>query len=121
EFSKVYLSLQLDTRNAATEFEKIEEQDRQATEERAYHAQLNASQYLDDYSMRFGDHQGWETWRLPFDAINSGQSAFTQPVPAALTPHFPVWADKSAFVEQRFLSLLPINHSSYKTSAGLWK
>jgi len=115
EFAKEFLGLQLDTRKAESEFEKIEKQDKQAAEEIA----IKAATYYTDYAdYPPATNPTWQSWNTNYLGNQPFRYQFNTMGDESYVP-FSAPADPVS--QSKYLTLLPINGAIYQSSTGKWK
>lgn len=109
EFAKQFLGLNFDTKKAESEFEKIEKQDRQATEQGTFPA-LN---YYANYPWNTDGEVPWGgTQPISFKYNVGAPNPFMQYVP--LPP-------EDSESKNKYFALLPLNGFVYGSRTGKWK
>jgi hypothetical protein len=124
EFAKQFLNLKVDTRDAESEFEKIEKQDKEAAERNEGETSTASSQAvsykLPAYQMNVGYSAGQtanQWWgRMP-DSYGPPMNQWWGEVPSTYISLKPVDAKR----KNKLYSLLPINGYIYQSLTGKWK
>jgi hypothetical protein len=125
EFAKQFLNLKVDTREAESEFEKIEKQDKEAAERNegiTTTASSHAVSYkLPAYQMNVGYSAGQpanQWWGGMPDSYGPPMNQWWGEVPSSyISLPKPVDAKR----KNKFFSLLPINGYVYQSLTGKWK
>lgn len=120
EFAKQFLGLNLDTKKAESEFEKIEKQDKDAAERSA-----TGSTYYDQYNVSVGDAYWPNNWYTTFtDPLPMGFQPTGVGFRAQYSPTQPTFtgAERSEVATKKdYYALLPMNGHVYSCPTGKWK
>jgi hypothetical protein len=115
EFAKQFLGLKLDTKKAESEFEKIEKQDKEATE--------RAVSAYNSFNVSVGGH-GWPDWHTTFVDPRLNFQPFSFGIPSGYSttqPAFTAAEPPGNVAKKDYYALLPINGHFYSSSTGKWK
>jgi hypothetical protein len=124
EFAKQFLGLSFDTKRAESEFEKIEKQDKQATEQRGLPVSEDYPEYYPNYPT---SADGWRALYpaylgtqptnfgynfIPYNPNAGGYTSFVSS---------PVLVPEDSESKNKYFALLPLNGNVYRSRTGKWK